>query len=43
MHGGDITSTWPPFMMDDSEGTCEGECGKLIWVIGIGADGGAGG
>jgi hypothetical protein len=30
-------------MMDDSEGTCEGECGKLIWVIGNGADGGAGG
>jgi hypothetical protein len=25
--------------MDDSEGTGEGECGKLIWVIGTGADG----
>ena len=30
-------------MMDDREGTGDGECGKGIWVMGSPADGGCGG
>ena len=29
-------------MMDDSEGTGDGECGKAIWVMGTPVDGGGG-
>ena len=29
-----------PLMMDERDGTGDGECGKLIWVMGTPVDGG---
>ena len=36
-------ATPAPCMMDDREGTDDGECGKAIWVMGTPVDGGGGG
>jgi hypothetical protein len=38
-----MASTWPLFMMEDSDGSGDGECGNWICVIGTGADGGTAG
>lgn len=36
-------ATPAPCMMEDREGTGDGECGKEIWVMGTPVDGGGGG